>query len=98
MFDLPVGTNRQMRQARKLREFLLDAVRQEKAYELWLVNDQQAKIPAGTFHVDGSGQVSITTSVPMPGGLLLVAVTDEPAAGVPQPTGNFQLLGKVKPD
>lgn len=24
MFDLPVGTNRQMRQARKLREFLLD--------------------------------------------------------------------------
>jgi anti-sigma-K factor RskA len=69
-----------------------------KTYQLWFVTDDQRKISAGTFDVDPSGESEIVVKVPEGiGRLALAAVTDEPAGGVPQPTGHFQLLGKIPP-
>jgi hypothetical protein len=67
-----------------------------KTYELWLVTADMRKLPAGTFDVDAQGNASLTVAVP-PGEdmLALAAVTDEPAGGVPQPTGQFQLVGTI---
>lgn len=68
-----------------------------KTYELWLINADQKKIPAGTFDVgpDGEGQ-SLAKPPPDAGRIVALAVTDEPAGGVPQPTGRIQLLGHVQ--
>jgi len=68
-----------------------------KAYELWLINDKQRKIPAGLFDVNRHGEASLERTVPADAGhIVAVAVTDEPKAGVPQPTGTIQILGKVQ--
>ena len=68
-----------------------------KAYELWLINDKQQKIPSGMFEVNRHGEASLERKVPPEAGrIVAVAVTDEPAAGVPQPTGTIQILGKVQ--
>jgi hypothetical protein len=67
-----------------------------KTYELWLVTADMRKLPAGTFDPDARGNASLTVAVP-PGEemLALAAVTDEPTGGVPQPTGQFQLVGNI---
>ena len=67
-----------------------------KTYELWFVTPDMRKLPAGTFDPDARGNASLTVAVP-PGEemLALAAVTDEPAGGVPQPTGQFQLVGNI---
>ena len=63
-----------------------------KTYELWLVSGDK-KIPAGTFTPDAKGEVAIITKIqPGIGPITATAVTDEPLGGVPQPTGNYQLL------
>lgn len=68
-----------------------------KTYELWLINDKSQKIPAGLFDVNRHGEASLERSVPADAGhIVAVAVTDEPKAGVPQPTGTIQILGKVQ--
>lgn len=67
-----------------------------KTYELWFITKDQKKVPAGLFNVDSSGQTVLT--VPLPpdiGPLAMAAVTDEPAGGVPQPTGSIQLVGAL---
>lgn len=67
-----------------------------QTYELWLINDQQRKIPVGTFVVDAGGQGSFSGQISVnPGVIVATAVTDEPVGGVPQPTGTIQLVGKV---
>jgi hypothetical protein len=67
-----------------------------KTYELWLIDAAQQKIPAGLFDPDASGEVSIEVAVPEgASGFALAAVTDEPAGGVPQPTGQIQLVGEL---
>jgi hypothetical protein len=52
----------------------------------------KAKISAGTFTPlpDGSAQVQATYSLARDS-LRAIAVTEEPAGGVPQPTGAFVL-------
>jgi anti-sigma-K factor RskA len=67
-----------------------------KTYELWFIDAEQRKIPAGTYDVDAAGQATIEVAVPKDAGTLaLAAVTDEPAGGVPQPTGQIQLVGEL---
>jgi hypothetical protein len=58
-----------------------------RTYQLWLVTPK-AKISAGTFTPgpDGAAEVRATYAL-APGSLNAIAVTDEPAGGVPQPTG-----------
>jgi anti-sigma-K factor RskA len=69
----------------------------DKTYELWFVTKAGQKVPAGTFNVDSKGEAALLVKIPPNlGPLALAAVTDEPAGGVPQPTGNFQLTGKIE--
>jgi len=58
-----------------------------RTYQLWLVTPR-AKISAGTFspRPDGAAEVQATYAL-APDSLSAIAVTDEPAGGVPQPTG-----------
>lgn len=68
-----------------------------KEYELWFVTAQEKKVPAGTFGVDADGRAELIVQVPPDlGPLALAAITDEPLGGVPQPTGAFQLIGKIE--
>ncbi len=67
-----------------------------KTYELWFITADQAKVPAGTFDVNAAGEAVLTVPVPAAiGTIALAAVTDEPAGGVPQPTGSIQLAGPI---
>jgi anti-sigma-K factor RskA len=67
-----------------------------KTYELWFINRAQQKIPAATFDVDTNGEATLLIDVPERAGTLgLAAVTDEPAGGVKEPTGEIQLLGEL---
>jgi anti-sigma-K factor RskA len=68
-----------------------------KTYELWIVTQSGQKIPACTFDVDASGEASKLVAVPHDiGPMAMAAVTDEPAGGMPQPTGHFQFTGKIQ--
>jgi hypothetical protein len=66
-----------------------------KAYELWIIA-RATPVPAGVFQVDAQGRVVFR----LPAGLELrgvktFAVTIEPAAGVPAPSGPMVLAGAV---
>ena len=66
-----------------------------KAYELWALAGTQP-VPAGMFSVDAAGRALLRLP-PLPEGHTFdaFAVTLEPAAGVPSPTGPMHLHGKV---
>jgi anti-sigma-K factor RskA len=69
----------------------------DKTYELWFITPDGRKVAAGTFNVDLTGNGMI--SVPLPkdiGPVAVAAITDEPAGGVPAPTGSVQLVGKLQ--
>lgn len=64
-----------------------------RAYELWLVTKDR-KIPAGMFTPRSDGSAVMHASYAMTASdLKAIAVTEEPAAGVPAPTGPIVLLG-----
>jgi anti-sigma-K factor RskA len=70
--------------------------RDGRTYELWFITVDQRKIPAGTFVVGPGGHASFNVALPKDlGDVALAAVTEEPAGGVPQPTGAIQLVGKL---
>lgn len=63
-----------------------------KTYQLWLVT-ASAKISAGTFEPrNGDAVVRATYALPADS-LKAIAVTEEPAGGVPQPTGRMVIAG-----
>ncbi|HKZ05799.1 MAG TPA: anti-sigma factor [Methylomirabilota bacterium] len=66
-----------------------------KAYQLWAIAGKHAPVPAGVFKVDqhGTGSLRVT---PLAGvsRVDVFAVTLEPEAGVPAPTGPMYLAGK----
>jgi anti-sigma-K factor RskA len=67
-----------------------------RTYELWFITVDQRKVPAGLFVVGAGGDASFDVALPKDlGALALAAVTEEPAGGVPQPTGAIQLVGKL---
>ena len=58
-----------------------------KTYQLWLVTPH-AKISAGTFNPQPDGGAEVQATYPLAAdSLRAIAVTEEPAGGVPQPTG-----------
>jgi anti-sigma-K factor RskA len=64
-----------------------------QAYELWALGDPAPR-PAGVFQVDASGG-AIRRVEPVPGGLVpRFAITLEPEAGVPAPTGPIVLASR----
>jgi anti-sigma-K factor RskA len=76
----------------------LPALPPDKVYQVWVVPQGQAPVPvsAGLLAPDPSGHASLFFPMPasMPPAAAL-AVTVEPAGGVPAPTGSRVLLGAV---
>jgi hypothetical protein len=67
-----------------------------RTYELWFVTPDQKKVPAGLFEVGADGDAFLIVTPPKDlGAIALAAVTEEPAGGVPQPTGEILLVGKL---
>ena len=67
-----------------------------RAYEMWFINSDQKKIPAGTFTVNSRGEGSLVAQPPADAGkIAAIAVTNEPAGGSPQPTGQIELAGSA---
>lgn len=64
-----------------------------KTYQVWLVTDS-AKISAGTFRPDNDGHIVMHARYAMaPDALRAVAITEEPAGGMPAPTGPMVVVG-----
>lgn len=69
-----------------------------KTYQLWLVTNRNEKISAGTFTPDSIGHAVLQADYALAGGpaaLQTIAVTLEPAGGVPQPTGPIIIAGNA---
>ena len=72
----------------------LPAVRAGREYQLWLVTADDRRISAGTFRPDAGGSAVVQATYALPAdALAAVAVTEEPAGGVPQPTGEIIIAG-----
>jgi anti-sigma factor RsiW len=66
-----------------------------RTYQLWLVTPA-GKISAGTFMPDARGAAMVRATYALArDSLSAVAVTDEPAGGMPQPTGQMVILGSA---
>jgi len=64
-----------------------------RAYQLWVIAGGEP-LSAGVFELDSSGRARYETTAPPPlGGPVTIAVTLEPAGGVPKPTGPMVLAG-----
>ena len=65
-----------------------------RAYQLWVLTRQPAPISAGMLTPDASGRVNVRfdTPIDLPAPVAM-AVTLEPAGGVPSPTGDKYLVG-----
>jgi anti-sigma-K factor RskA len=74
----------------------LPALPSARTYQLWLVPAEGNPISAGVFLVDAHGNGAVLLP-PLPQGIAAkaFAVTEEPAGGVPQPTGPKVLVGAV---
>ena len=69
----------------------------DKDYQLWYVTAAGEKVSMGTFDVGLDGHAAVEMDFkPVSGEVAVTAVTDEPAGGVEQPTGAFQMLGEFK--
>ena len=67
-----------------------------KAYELWAIAGKSVPVPAGVFTVDAKGVGSLRVApIRVEGAVDTFAVTLEPTAGVPAPTGAMYLVGKI---
>ena len=67
-----------------------------RVYQMWVLVEKQAPLSAGLLPVSPKGDAQYDSG-PLPGGLegaVKVAVTLEPAGGVPAPTGPFVLLNE----
>ena len=74
----------------------LPALPADKVYQLWVVPPDRPPVSAGLLAPDASGHASLF--FPMPADLpppAVLAVTVEPAGGVPAPTGDKVLVGEV---
>jgi hypothetical protein len=65
-----------------------------RTYQLWLVTPT-AKISAGTFMPQNGEAMVRATYALARDSLRAVAVTDEPAGGMPQPTGSMVVIGNA---
>lgn len=65
-----------------------------RIYQLWVVSTTGPPLNAGIFAPDAAGAASLTTVLNV-SSFKAVAVTLEPAGGVPAPTGAFYLLGSI---
>jgi anti-sigma-K factor RskA len=67
-----------------------------KAYELWAIAGKGTPQPAGVFTVNAKGVGSLRVApIEASGAIDTFAVTLEPVAGVPAPTGLMYLAGRL---
>ncbi|MEJ7811681.1 MAG: anti-sigma factor [Gemmatimonadaceae bacterium] len=72
----------------------LPAARPGRTYQLWLITADQRKVNAGVFATTARGDALYRAEYALArDSLAAVAVTEEPAGGVPQPTGSIVLVG-----
>jgi hypothetical protein len=72
----------------------MPALASGRTYQLWLVTRDAKKISAGTFEPSASGDALVHATYELPrDALAAVAVTEEPAGGMPQPTGAMVISG-----
>lgn len=66
----------------------------QKAYELWLIPDKGAPIPAGVFKPDSRGAATVVNP-PLPAGVVAkaFAITVEPEQGSTTPTMPIMMMG-----
>ena len=75
----------------------LPAPPQGRTYQLWLITRSGERISAGTFAPDPSGSAVVTAQYPLAADALqMIAVTEEPAGGVSQPTGEVLIAGQPR--
>jgi anti-sigma-K factor RskA len=68
-----------------------------RTYQLWLITRDGQRISAGTFAPDPTGNAVVSAQYALaPDALGTIAVTDEPAGGVPQPTGEIVIAGQPR--
>ena len=66
----------------------------DKSYQLWFVRVSGNPISAAVFNTESDGSTEKQIDVPEAVvALKAAAVTTEPAGGMPQPTGQFALMG-----
>jgi anti-sigma-K factor RskA len=71
----------------------LPPLRAGRTYQLWLVT-AQAPVSAGLLEIDNAGRVTQAFNTPPDiANPVAIAVTEEPAGGVPAPTGDKYLVG-----
>lgn len=67
-----------------------------RTYEMWFINSEKQKLPAGTFSLISHGEGALVAKPPPEAGAIVaLAVTDEPDGGSDQPTGQIQLQGQT---
>ena len=72
----------------------MPAIASDRTYEMWLITKAGKKIPAGTFNPAPGGSAHLETTSPLTReDLSAIAITEEPAGGVQQPTGPIVILG-----
>ncbi len=64
----------------------LPSIPSGRTFQMWVIPQSGAPIPAGTFRAGAQGSVVYVRSGPVPPAAAAVAVTIEPAGGSPQPT------------
>ena len=75
----------------------IPAPAQGRTYQLWLITRDGQRISAGTFAPDPTGSAVVTAQYPLAADALqMIAVTEEPAGGVPQPTGEVLIAGQPR--
>jgi anti-sigma-K factor RskA len=71
----------------------LPALRPDRDYQLWLITPA-GPVSAGTFRPTPEGHATVQATYPLPRDQLrAVAVTEEPAGGLPKPSGTPLILG-----
>jgi anti-sigma-K factor RskA len=73
----------------------MPALKAGRTYQLWLVT-RTAKISAGTFEPTNGDAVVRATYPLARDSLQAIAITEEPAGGVPQPTGAMVVAGDAR--
>src|SRR5688572_16510648 len=75
----------------------LPALASGRTYQLWLITRDNQRISAGTFAPTPSGDAVVSAQYPLPADALqMIDVTEEPAGGVPQPTGEVVIGGQPR--
>jgi anti-sigma-K factor RskA len=65
-----------------------------REYQLWFITADQRKIPSVTFRPDAQGHAVVQATYAMPpDSLAAIAVTEEPAGGLPAPSGPVVIVG-----